>query len=55
VEVADDGQAASGNGRGSRRGLAGIAERVAVFGGQLQAGPRPEGGWVLRAAFPVAQ
>jgi signal transduction histidine kinase len=55
VEVADDGRAAVSNGRGSRRGLAGIGERVAVFGGQLQAGPGPEGGWVLRAAFPFAR
>jgi signal transduction histidine kinase len=55
VEVADDGHAVNGNGRGSRRGLAGIAERVAVFGGDLQAGPVADGGWVLRANFPVAQ
>jgi signal transduction histidine kinase len=53
VEVADDGAAANGNGPGGRRGLAGVAERVAVFGGQLQAGPGLEGGWVLRAVFPV--
>ena len=32
-----------------------MAERVSVFGGQLQAGPQPQGGWVLRAAFPVSQ
>jgi signal transduction histidine kinase len=55
VEVADDGRGANGNGAGSRRGLAGMAERVTVFGGQLQAGPQPQGGWVLRAAFPVSQ
>ena len=52
VEVADDGSA-NGNGRGSRRGLAGIGERVAVFGGRLDAGPRPDGGWTLRAGFPL--
>jgi signal transduction histidine kinase len=52
VEVADDGASAR-NGNGSRRGLAGIAERVSVFGGQLDVGPRPEGGWTLRAAFPI--
>lgn len=52
VEVADDGPG-SGNGRGSKRGLAGIAERVAVFGGRLRAGPAPGGGWVLRADLPV--
>jgi signal transduction histidine kinase len=54
VEVADDG-AQAGSGRGNRRGLAGIGERVAVFGGRLEAGPRSEGGWTLRAAFPLAR
>jgi signal transduction histidine kinase len=52
VEVADDGSG-NGNGRGNRRGLAGIGERVAVFGGRLDAGPRPDGGWTLRAGFPL--
>jgi signal transduction histidine kinase len=54
VEVADDGSG-RGNGRGTRRGLAGIGERVAVFGGRLDAGPRPEGGWTLRAGFPLVR
>ena len=53
VEVTDDGAAAARNGSGSRRGLAGIAERVSVFGGRLDAGPGPDGGWALRAAFPI--
>ena len=52
VEVADNGSA-NGNGHGSRRGLAVIGERVAVFGGRLDAGPRPDGGWTLRAGFPL--
>ena len=54
VEVADDGSG-SGDGRGSRRGLAGMGERVAVFGGRLDAGRRPDGGWTLRAAFPLVR
>jgi signal transduction histidine kinase len=54
IEVADDGSATT-NGYGSRRGLAGIGERVAIFGGHLDAGPRPEGGWALRAGFPLSR
>jgi signal transduction histidine kinase len=52
IEVTDEG-GSSGNGLGSGRGLAGMRERVTVFGGRLQAGPRPNGGWTLRAAFPL--
>ena len=54
VEIADDGTMA-GNGVGSRRGLAGIRERVEIFGGRLDAGPRPGGGWTLHASFPLAR
>ncbi len=54
VEVVDDG-AGQGAGFGSRRGLAGMRERVAVFGGQFEAGPRQGGGWRLRAVFPFSR
>ena len=54
LEVADEG-AGSDNGLGSGRGLAGIGERVAVFGGRLEAGPLSDGGWRLRAVFPLTR
>ena len=38
------------NGGGGGHGLVGMRERVAVFGGELESGPRAEGGFAVRAA-----
>ena len=35
------------------RGLLGLAERLSLYGGELAAGPRPGGGWQVRAEMPV--
>jgi signal transduction histidine kinase len=36
-------------------GLTGLRERVALFGGALDAGPTPDGGFVLAATLPVEE
>ena len=40
---------------GGMRGLQGLAERTQLLGGSLQAGPRPDGGFSVRAWLPTGQ
>jgi signal transduction histidine kinase len=51
VEITDDGAPAAGGEEGS--GLQGMRERAEQYGGNLEAGPAPGGGWRVRATFPV--
>jgi signal transduction histidine kinase len=53
VVIADDGSAVNGAGRSEGERLAGMRERVALYGGTLETGPRSGGGYLVRAQLPV--
>jgi signal transduction histidine kinase len=55
VEVSDDGRGSvplAGSSQGA--GTIGMRERVALFGGELRVGPRPQGGYAVRVRLPIS-
>jgi signal transduction histidine kinase len=52
LEIVDRGRGPTRR-EGTGHGLIGMRERVALYGGELEAEPRTEGGFVVRARLPV--
>ena len=52
IEVTNTGHAAR-DGRPGGDGLVGMRQRVELYRGELNAAPRPEGGYAVRARLPT--
>jgi signal transduction histidine kinase len=52
IEVIDDGRGCRGSTDGGR-GLSGMRQRVALYGGRLEVGDHEAGGFAVRAMFPI--
>ncbi|ROO86868.1 signal transduction histidine kinase [Actinocorallia herbida] len=53
LEIRDDGAKEEPQPGNGGHGLLGMRERVAMLGGSLKTGPRPEGGWSVSAGLPL--
>lgn len=55
ITVDDDAALHPDAAQGSGRGLLGLRERVGLYGGTMEAGPRPGGGWRVRTVFDAVR
>jgi signal transduction histidine kinase len=53
VQVDDEGRGPPPSAAGSGTGILGMRERASALGGRLEAGPRPGGGFRVRASLPL--
>ncbi len=53
IEVADDGSRRDVASSSPGRGLMGMRERVALYGGSMSSGPRPQGGFAVHVRLPT--
>jgi signal transduction histidine kinase len=54
LSITDNGVGAAAACDGAGHGLKGMSERAALYGGSVQAGPRPGGGFEVKTTLPVA-
>jgi signal transduction histidine kinase len=59
IDIADDGRGSTANSEGPMpgfgHGIAGMRERALAVGGELEAGPQPDGGFRVRATLPIEE
>jgi signal transduction histidine kinase len=53
LEIVDDGIGGAPRSEGGGHGLVGMHERVALYGGHIDAGQRPSGGFAIRVLLPI--
>ena len=56
IDVVDDGRGAGPAASvGTRQGLVALKQRLALYGGTVEAGPRPGHGWAVRVTLPLVE